>query len=55
MVRLAEQLSGWLEDEAADANHRTPQIRDLGRALLNLLHVSRLIDGKELGELKQGL
>ena len=55
ILHLSEQLSEWLEDEAADANYRTPHIRDLGRALLNLLHVSRLIDGKELADLKQGL
>jgi molecular chaperone DnaK len=55
IVRLSEQLSEWLDDEAADTNYRTPHIRDLGRALLNLLHVSRLIDGKELAALKQGL
>ena len=55
ILRLSEELSEWLDDEAADANYRTPHIRDLGRALLNLLHVNRLIDGKELAELKQGL
>ena len=55
IVRLSEQLKGWLDDEDADPSYRTPHIRDLGRALLNLLHVSRLIDGKELAALKQGL
>jgi len=55
LQRLIEQLARWLEDEAADANSRTPYIRDLGRSLLNLLHVSRLIDSKDLAALKQGL
>ncbi len=55
ILRLSQELQQWLDDEAADANYRTPHIRDLGRALLNLLHVSRLIDGKELSALKQGL
>jgi hypothetical protein len=55
LLSLAEQLEVWLEDEQADPNYRTPHIRDLGRSLLNLLHVSRVIDGKELAELKRGL
>lgn len=55
ILRLRGQLGEWLDDETADVNYRTPHIRDLGRALLNLLHVSRLIDGKEFADLKQDL
>jgi len=55
LERLTEQLACWLDDESADADARTPHVRDLGRSLLNLLHVSRLIDAKELAALKQNL
>lgn len=55
LLQLREQLSEWLEDETADVSYRTPYIRDLGRALLNLLHVSRLTDAKEFADLKQDL
>ena len=55
LERLTDQLAQWLEDVEADANARTPHVRDLGRSLVNLLHVSRLIDAKELAALKQNL
>ena len=52
---LCGRLKGWLQDETADSNYRTPQIRDLGRALLALLYVSRLVEAGEVATLKQGL
>jgi len=55
LERLTGQLTLWLDDESADPNARTPHVRDLGRSLLNLLHVSRLIDAKELAALRQNL
>jgi len=55
ILALCDQLEGWLHDEAADCNYRTPHIRDLGRALLNLFYVTRLIDGSELAALRQDL
>lgn len=55
ILELCQRLEGWVQDEAADANYRTPQIRDLGRALLSLLYVGRLIEGSEVAALKQGL
>ena len=55
LERLTGELAHWLEDEESDPDFRTPHVRDLGRSLLNLLHVSRLIDGKELSSLKQNL
>jgi hypothetical protein len=55
LERLTGQLAQWLDDETADPDSRTPHVRDLGRSLVNLLHVSRLIDAKELTSLKQNL
>ena len=55
LERLTGELAQWLDDEAADADFRTPHVRDLGRSLLNLLHVSRLVDAKELAALNQNL
>lgn len=55
ILRLAGQLEKWLDDDAADANHRTPHLRDLGRALLNLLCVNRLLNAGELADLKRDL
>jgi molecular chaperone DnaK (HSP70) len=55
IVHLSEEIRQWVDDTAGDANHRTPHIRDLGRGLLSLLHVSRLIDKRELAELQEGL
>ncbi len=55
LERLTGQLAQWLDDETADPDFRTPHVRDLGRSLVNLLHVSRLIDAKELTSLKQNL
>lgn len=55
ILELCQRLERWLEDETADANIRTPQIRDLGRALLSLLYVSRLVEPSEVNAIKQGL
>jgi hypothetical protein len=55
LERLTGELACWLDDEAAEADSRTPHVRDLGRSLLNLLHVSRLIDTQELAALKRNL
>lgn len=55
LVELNERLEKWLLDDGADANHRTPHIRDLGRAILNILYVGRLIDAGELAALRREL
>jgi molecular chaperone DnaK len=55
LAELCERLEKWLLDEAASVNHRTPHIRDLGRAILNLLYVGRLIDASELAALRREL
>ena len=55
IIELCERLEGWLQDETFDPNYRTPQIRDLSRALLSLMHVSCLLEADEIADLKQGL
>jgi molecular chaperone DnaK len=55
ILELCSQLEGWMQNETIDSNHRTPHIRDLGRALMSLLYVSRLIDSSEVASLQQGL
>ncbi len=52
---LCGRLEGWLKSEEVGCDLRTPRIRDLGRALLSLLHVSRLINGSELAALQEDL
>lgn len=55
ILDLSGRLERWLQDETLDSNYRTPQIRDLGRALLNLLYVSRLIEANEVATMRQGM
>jgi molecular chaperone DnaK len=55
LTELCDRLEKWLLDEFADANHRTPHVRDLGRAILNVLYVGRLIDASELAALRREL
>jgi len=55
ILDLSGRLERWLQDETLDSDYRTPQIRDFGRALLNLLYVSRLIEANEVGTMRQGI
>ncbi len=50
---LVDQLMRLLSEDHFGPNHRTPLIRDLSRAILNLLWVSRQIDASELTTLRR--
>jgi hypothetical protein len=52
---IMSELKQWIANTWEDINTRTPQIRNLNRALLNVLRVNRLIDQRELRELQKGL
>jgi hypothetical protein len=55
-IRLvSHELSAWIDDPTESLDQRVPQIRDLNRALLNVLLVSRLVDEAEAASLQQGL
>ena len=51
---LAADLTQWISNTWDDATMRTPQIRNLNRALLNVLLIGELIDREEYNELKRG-
>lgn len=49
------ELKQWIANSWEDVNTRTPQIRNLYRALLNVMVASRLLSPQELKELQRGL
>jgi hypothetical protein len=53
--KLINELTQWINNTWADPNVRTPQIRDLNRALLNALLTAKLIDREEFADLNRGM
>ena len=41
--RVSHELTAWIDDALEPLEHRAPQIRDLNRALLNVLLVDRIV------------
>jgi len=54
MQKILASVSEWVGNTWADANTRTPQVRNLNRALINLMFSSRLLSPEELRELEKG-
>jgi hypothetical protein len=53
MQKILASVSEWVGSTWADANTRTPQVRNLNRALINLMFSSRLLSPEELRELEK--
>jgi len=52
---IMSELRHWIGNTCEDIITRTPQIRNLNRALLNVLLANRLLDQQELRELQKGI
>lgn len=52
---IVSELKQWIGNTWEDINIRTPRIRNLNRALLNVLLANRILDPQELQELQRGI